>query len=82
MLKTNKFKKKPLIEISDKESIFTFSPPSPTPSLFRIGEKRGYPRSSPEKEKEKPVKKTTKITNTTNSIPSVSFPPISPEQHL
>ena len=35
--------KKPLIEISEEESTFTFSPPSPTPSLFRIGEKRGYP---------------------------------------
>ena len=31
------------IEISDKESTFTFSPPSPTPSLFRTGEKRGHP---------------------------------------
>ena len=81
MLKTNKFKKKPLIEISDKESTFTFSPPSPTPGLVRTGEKRGHPRSSREKEKEKPAQKTTKTT-TTNSIPSVSFPPISPEQHL
>ena len=35
--------KKPPIEISDKESIFTFSPLSPTTSLFRVGEKRGYP---------------------------------------
>jgi len=35
--------KKPPIEISDKESIFTFSPPSPTPGLFKIGEKRGRP---------------------------------------
>ena len=35
--------KKPPIEISDEESTFTFSPPSPTPGLFRIGEKRGYP---------------------------------------
>ena len=79
MLKTNKSKKKPPIEISDEESTFTFSPPSPTPGLFRTGEKRGHPRSSPEKEKEKPAKKTTKITTTTNSIPSVSFPPIPPE---
>ena len=43
MLKTNKSKKKPPIEISDKKSTFTFSPPSPTPSLFRIGENRGRP---------------------------------------
>jgi len=33
--------KKPPIEISDKESAFTFSPPSSTPSLFRTGEKKG-----------------------------------------
>ena len=35
--------KKPPIEISDEESIFTFSPPSPTPSPSRTGEKRGRP---------------------------------------
>jgi len=35
--------KKPPIEISDEESTFTFSPPSPTPGLFRIGEKKGHP---------------------------------------
>jgi len=37
-------KKKP-IEISDNEfiSTFTFSSPSPSPGLFRTGEKRGYP---------------------------------------
>ena len=74
--------KKPPMEISKEESIFTPPSPSLTPSLFRIGEKRGYPRSSPEKEKEKPTKKTTKTTTTTNSIPSVSFPPISLEQYL
>ena len=34
--------KKPPIEISDEESTFTFSRPSPTPGLFRIGEKRGH----------------------------------------
>ena len=39
MLRPNRSKKKPPIEISDEESIFTSSPPSPTPSLFRIGEK-------------------------------------------
>ena len=32
--------KKPPIEISDEESTFTSSPPSPTPGLFRIGEKK------------------------------------------
>ena len=45
MLRPNRSKKKPPIEISDKDSISTstFSPPSPSPSLPRIGEKRGYP---------------------------------------
>jgi len=43
-------KKQPPIEISDNESTFTFSPPSPSPDLFRVGEKRGYPQSSSEKE--------------------------------
>ena len=31
--------KNPPIEISDRESISTFSPPSPSPSLFKIVEK-------------------------------------------
>ena len=37
--------KKPPIEISDNESIstFTFSAPFPSPGLFRTGEKRGHP---------------------------------------
>ena len=43
MLRPNRLKKKPPIEISDKDSISTFSPPSPSPSLLRIGEKRGHP---------------------------------------
>ena len=43
MLRPNRLKKKPPIEISDEESTSTYSPPSPSPSLFRIGEKRGYP---------------------------------------
>ena len=43
MLRPNKSKKKPPIEISDEESTSPFSPPSPSPSLFRIGEKRKYP---------------------------------------
>ena len=44
MPKPSKLKKKqPPIEISDEESTSTFSPPSPSPSLFRTGEKRGYP---------------------------------------
>ena len=38
-------KKKPPIEISDNESIstFTFSGSSPSPGLFGTGEKRGHP---------------------------------------
>ena len=44
MLRPNRLKKKkPPIEISDKESTFTFSPPSPPSGLFRTGEKRGHP---------------------------------------
>ena len=35
--------KKPPIEISEKESTFTFSPLTPTPGLFRLGEKRERP---------------------------------------
>ena len=45
MLRPNRSKKKPPIEISNEDSTSTFSPPSPSPSpsLFRIGEKRGHP---------------------------------------
>ena len=43
MPRPNRLKKKPPIEISDKESIVTISPPSPPLGLFRIGEKRGHP---------------------------------------
>jgi hypothetical protein len=43
MLRPNRSRKKPPIEISDKDSTSTFSPPSPSSSLLRIGEKRGYP---------------------------------------
>jgi hypothetical protein len=72
--------KKPPIEISDEESTFTFSPLSPTPSLFRIGEKRRHPRSSPKNKNQKPAKKITKLTTTTDS--SIPFPPLSLKQHL
>ena len=78
--------KKPPIEISDKESIFTFSPPSPTLNLFRTGEKRGHPQSSPKKENQKPAKKTIKLTTIADSIPtsipSIPFPLLSLKQHL
>ena len=83
MLGPNRFKKKPPIEISNKESTSTFSPPSPSlsPSLFRIGEKRGYPQSF-EKENQKPAKKTTKLTTFTAGILSIPFPLLSLKQHL
>jgi len=71
-------KKQPPIEISDNESTFTFSPPSPSPDLFRAGEKRGYPQSSSKKENQKqPIKKTIKPTTATDSIPSISSPALS-----
>ena len=72
------------IEISKEESTFTFSPPSPTPGLFRIGEKRKHPQSSPENknQNQKPAKKITKPMTITDSIPSIPFPPLSPKQHL
>ena len=45
MLRPDRPKKKPPIEISDNKSIstFTFSSPSPSPGLFGTGEKRGHP---------------------------------------
>jgi len=43
MPRPNRSKKKPPIEIGDEEFTSTFSPPSPSPSLFRTGEKREYP---------------------------------------
>jgi len=43
MLRPNRSKKKPPIEISDEGSTFTCSPPSPSPGPVRAGEKRRYP---------------------------------------
>jgi hypothetical protein len=83
MPKSSRHKKKqPPIEISDNESTFTFSAPSPFPGLFGTGEKRGHPQSSTEKDNQKPAKKTTKLMTFTAGIPSISFPPLSPKQHL
>ena len=73
---------KPPIEISNKDSTSTFSPPSPSPSPFRIGEKRGYPQSSPKKENQKPIKKILKPTTTTASTPSIPSYSLSLEQYL
>ena len=50
MPRPNRSKKKPPIEISDKDFTSIFSPPSPSPGLVRTGEKRGHPQSSPKKE--------------------------------
>src|SRR6266699_7240566 len=62
---------------------FSFSPLSPpSPSLARQGEKRGHSQSPPEKENQKPAKKIIKPITSTDSIPSISFPPLSPEQYL
>jgi len=75
-------KKKPPIEISDNESISTFTFSGPSPGLFGIGEKRGHPQSSTKKGNQKPAKKITKLMTFTAGIPSISFSPLSPEQHL
>ena len=82
MPRPNRSKKKPPIEISDEDSTSTFSPPSSSPGLFRTGEKRGHPQSSPKKENQKPAKKTIKPTTTTDSIPSIPPSSLSPEEHL
>ena len=52
MPKPSKPKKQqqPPIETSDNKSIFNFSAPSTSFSLFGAGEKREYPPSSTEKE--------------------------------
>jgi len=72
---------------SNDESTFTFTFPSSSSALVRRGERKEHPQT-PEKAKEKekenqnPAKKTTKPTATTESIPSILFPPLSPKQHL
>ena len=81
MPRPNRSKKKPPIEISDEESTSTFSLLSPSPSLFRTGEKRGYPQSSPEKENQKPVKKIIKLITTT-ATPSIPSSFLSLKQYL
>ena len=94
MPKPSKPKKKPPIEISDDDKsisetpierndnkfLFLFSFFSPT----KKGEKREHPQTSPEKENQKPAKKTIKPTTTTDTTPSIPipFPPLSLEQRL
>ena len=77
MPRPNRSKKKPPIEISDEESTSTFSLSSPSPSLYKTGEKRGHPQSSPEKENQKLAKKTIKLTTITASTPSIPFDSLS-----
>jgi len=93
MPKPDRPKKKPPIETSDDdESIgetpieingnkFLFSSSFLSPPTKK-GEKREHPQTSPEKENQKPAKKTIKPRTTTDSIPSISFPSLSPEQYL
>ena len=61
MLKAGRPKKKPPVEASDDEAIFTFSFPASSSSsgLVRQGERREYPQT-PEKEKEKENQKPAK----------------------
>jgi hypothetical protein len=67
----------PPIETSDNEPISTFSAsPPPSPGPLGTGEKTGH------QESQKPAKKTTKLIPFTAGIPSISFPPLSPKQHL
>src|SRR6266576_5893650 len=74
-------KKIPIERTSFRATIpFSFTPPSP--SLLRQGEKKGHPQSPPKNENQKPAKKTIKPTTITDSMPSILFPPLSPEQYL
>ena len=68
-------------EISDDSFLLSSSFLSPS-SPSKRGKKREYPQSSTKKENQTPTKKTTKPIPITASIPSILFPPLSPEQHL
>jgi len=93
MPKPSRPKKKPPIERSnDGKSIgetpierngnkFLFLSPFLSPPTKK-GEKREHPQTSPKKKHQKPAKKTIKPTTTTDSIPNISFPSLSPEQYL
>ncbi len=81
MLGPDRPKKIPIKRTSFRATTpFSFSPPSP--SLLRQGEKRGHSQSPPENENQKPAKKTIKPTTIIDSMPSILFPPLSPEQYL
>src|SRR6266568_9489467 len=68
-------------EINDDSFLLSSSFLSPS-SPSKRGKKREHPQSSTEKENRTPTKKTTKPMPITASIPSIHFPPLSPEQHL
>ncbi len=68
-------------EINDDSFLLSSSFLSPS-SPSKRGKKREHPQSSTEKENRTPTKKTTKPMPITASIPSIPFPPLSPEQHL
>ena len=68
-------------EINDDSFLLSSSFLSPS-SLSKRGKKREHPQSSTEKENQIHTKKTTKPMPITASIPSIPFPPLSPEQHL
>ena len=65
-------------EISDDSFLLSSSFLSPS-SPSKRGKKREHPQSSTEKENQTPTKKTTKPIPITASIPSILFPPLSPE---
>ncbi len=74
-------KKIPIERTSFRATIpFSFTPPSP--SLLRQGEKKGHSQSPPKNKNQKPAKKTIKLITITDSMPSILFPPLSPEQYL
>ena len=78
MLGPNRPKKIPIERTSFRAIIpFSFTPLSL--SLLRQGEKRGHPQSPPKNENQKPAKKTIKLITITDSMPSILFPPLSPE---
>src|SRR6266568_8338159 len=68
-------------EITDDSFLLSSSFLSPS-SPSKRGKKREHPQSPTEKENRTPTKKTTKPMPITASMPSIPFPPLSPEQHL
>ena len=91
MPKPSRPKKKPPIETSDNNESIGDTPIERNNNRFlflssflspiKKGEKREHPQTSPEKENQKPAKKTIKPTTTTDTTPSIPipFPPLSLE---